>query len=133
MVDITNRPEQIRSKIMNQSHFDSVIAKLSRIDVLHKKCHEYRITKNYALWYQILLALKNELLERLTDDEKKQILDLAVKTARSIEKYEEQTRYNISALQRNNPVITLDPDYYLNLDSLEALLFELEYKHKFTN
>lgn len=132
MDDIIDFENDNHEDLIKQSKFNAGIAKLIRLDSLHKHCQRCRLSGNYRLWYETLLALRNEIDERLNDLEKKQISELATNTARAIELYQEEIIYNYNAQKQNKPLKRITPNYYNLLDQLERYIYNLEYTYGFS-
>lgn len=65
--------------------FNAGLAKLERIHELHRNCHLFRVNKMYSEWFSVLCGLRNELDERMSEDEVVEAERLEKNIRRSIE------------------------------------------------
>ena len=107
--------------------FNQALAKLERIDTIHRSCHEYRWARDYVEWEIRLRSLYSELYERMNIKDLEIIEDLFRIARETRIKYVKGSR--IQALNpgvpNRNALI-----YEEILDKIEKFIYKKEYQYR---
>lgn len=116
-IDLFQR--EFNTKKKGQSQFNAGLAKLDRIDIIKRFLIQAKITEDYKAWFNILMSYKNELIERLSEDDQKKLNEIKKSLI------EEQVRYNY--FFANN--LQYDGNFFSLLDIFEMYLSEMEHEY----
>jgi len=114
------------SEDSNKALFNDAIGKLSTIRQLRNTCHRARIKRNYSLWSDCLFGWREEMIGKMSDEEKEEVKNKEDKIKSAMGEM-----YTVMKSRRKGIPIKPTENYYDLLDEYGMFLMEIEEKYNF--